>query len=72
MKTRAAALATGFALFLLTDILSFHATTAYSGLGWFGASFQDVYFIATIAARVVAYAVVSMVFVRSKTAALPP
>ncbi|MEA5019713.1 MAG: LuxR C-terminal-related transcriptional regulator [Gordonibacter sp.] len=68
MRTRTAALAVGFALFLLTDILSFHATTAYSELGWFGVRLQDVYFVATIAARIIAYTLASGVFARSKFA----
>lgn len=71
MRTRTAALAAGFALFLLTDILSFHATTAYSGFNWFGVNLQDVYFVATIAARIVSYALISTVFARSRIASLP-
>lgn len=64
--------AAGFALYWLTDILSFHATTAFTNLGGMTAAFENVYFVTLITARIVAYAVVSLVRSRTHCDGLPP
>ena len=47
MGKRLAIPVAGFALYWLTDILSFHATTAFASLGGMSAELENVYFRGT-------------------------
>ena len=57
MGKRLAIPVAGFALYWLTDILSFHATTAFASLGGMSAELENVYFVTLAASRIAAYAV---------------
>lgn len=63
--------AAGFALFLLTDILSFHATTAFSGVGLFGSALESAYFVTLAGSRIAAYAIIAIARSRSHQEGLP-
>ncbi|WP_275531811.1 helix-turn-helix domain-containing protein [Gordonibacter sp. An230] len=72
MGKRPATPAAGFALYWLTEILSFHAATAFADLGSMGAKLENVYFATLAAARIVAYAIVVLARGRSHEEGLPP
>lgn len=72
MGKRSAIPAVGFALYWLTDILSFHATTAFTSIGGMAVQLEDVYFFTLVAARIVAYAAVAILRSRTHQDGLPP
>lgn len=62
----------GFALFLLTDIVSFHATTAFATFEHFDDTLQGIYFMALVASRIITYAIVAFALKGSRRSSLPP
>ena len=72
MGKRLAIPVAGFALYWLTDILSFHATTAFASLGGMSAELENVYFVTLAASRIAAYAVALLARRHSHEDGLPP
>lgn len=72
MGKRLAIPVAGFALYWLTDILSFHATTAFASLGGMSAELENVYFVTLVASRIAAYAVALLARRHSHEDGLPP
>lgn len=72
MGKRLAIPVAGFALYWLTDILSFHATTAFADLGGMSAELENVYFVTLVASRIAAYAVALLTRRHSHEDGLPP
>ena len=72
MGKRLAIPVAGFALYWLTDILSFHATTAFADLGGMSAELENVYFVTLVASRIAAYAVALLARRHSHEDGLPP
>ena len=72
MGKRLAITVAGFALYWLTDILSFHATTAFADLGGMSAELENVYFVTLVASRIAAYAVALLTRRHSHEDGLPP
>ena len=72
MGKRLAIPVAGFALYWLTDILSFHATTAFARLAGMSAELENVYFVTLAASRIAAYAVALLARRHSHEDGLPP
>ena len=72
MGKRLAIPVAGFALYWLTDILSFHATTAFASLGGMSAELENAYFVTLVASRIAAYAVALLARRHSHEDGLPP
>lgn len=61
----------GFSLYILADILAFHSTTAFSGGAGFSEDAASGFAFASIAARVLAFAVVALIAAAAKHDPLP-
>lgn len=68
---RAKASAAGFALFLLTDILSFHATTAFSAFEGFDDSLQGIYLATIVISRIVVFGLAFLLTLNARRPAPP-